>query len=130
MIVRTIETQYNKMKEERRSELDAVKQRMDDDEEVRSKEMQLRLAQGKVNKMKKEIVWMKQQINNAYDVDKVLALENELAHNNQIIDKLKSQNKGLKNVKKGQSKAMKSLNHDTDANQRLDNIKQEVEEYK
>jgi len=73
---------------------------------------------------------MKQQINNAYDVDNVLALENELAHNHQIIDKLMGQNKGLINVKKGQSKAMKKLNHDTDANTRLDHIKQDLFETK
>jgi len=73
---------------------------------------------------------MKQQINNAYDVDNVLALENELTHNRQIIDKLMSQNKGLKNVKKGQSQAMKWLNHDSDANQRLDNIKQDLADTK
>lgn len=71
---------------------------------------------------------MKQQINNAYDVDNVLALENELAHNRQIIDKLMSQNKGLKNVKKSQNIAMKKLNHDSDANQRLENIKHELSE--
>lgn len=69
---------------------------------------------------------MKQQINNAYDVDNVLALENELSHNRQIIEKLMSQNQGLINVKKGQNRAMRKLNHDSDANTRLDNIKQEV----
>ena len=73
--------------------------------------------------MEKEIVLMKKQINNAYDVDNVLAMENELAHNKQIINTLMSQNKGLVNVKKGQNKAMKSLNHDNDANTRLENIK-------
>ncbi|CAI2367315.1 unnamed protein product [Moneuplotes crassus] len=52
---------------------------------------------------------MKQQINNAYDINNVLALENELAHNKQVIVKLLAQNKGLMNVKKGQSKAMKKL---------------------
>lgn len=111
------------MKNEKRNDINALKIRVDEDEEVRSKEMKLRVAQGKVNKMEKEIGWMKQQINNAYDVDNVLALENELAHNKQIIDKLMSQNKGLANVKKGQSKAMKKLNHDTDANVRLENLK-------
>jgi predicted nucleic acid-binding Zn-ribbon protein len=73
---------------------------------------------------------MKQQINNAYDVDNVLVLENELTHNRQIIDDLMSQNKGLKNVKRGHNLAMKRLNHDTDANQRLDNIKHEVVDLK
>lgn len=38
-----------------------------------------------------------------------------------------SQNQGLKNVKRGQSKAMKKLNHDSDANQRLDSIKQDLD---
>lgn len=111
------------MKEDKRKDINALKIRVDEDEEVRTKEMKLRIAQGKVNKMEKEIGWMKQQINNAYDVDNVLALENELAHNKQIIDKLMSQNKGLVNVKKGQSKAMKKLNHDTDANTRLENLR-------
>lgn len=73
---------------------------------------------------------MKQQINNAYDVDNIQNLENELAHNRQVINKLLGQNKGLINVKKGQSKAMRKLNHDTDANHRLDNIKQEVQKTK
>ena len=118
------------MKEDRRNEIETMKQRMDDDEEVRSKEINLRMAQGKVNKMKKEIHWMKQQINNAYEVDNIQALENELTYNKQVIDKLVSHKKGLINVKKGQSAAMRKLNHDVDANQRLDNIKQEVEEYK
>ena len=118
------------MKEDRRSELEAMKQRMDDDEEVRAKEQNLRLSQGKVNKMKKEISWMKQQINNAYEVDNILALENELTYNRQVIDKLMAHNKGLVNVKKGQSVAMRKLNHDVDANQRLEGVKQEVEEYK
>ena len=130
MIVQTIETQYNRMKEDRKNDLEAVKQRIDNDEEVQSKEMELRLAQGKVNKMKKEILWMKQQINNAYDVDNVLALENQLTHNKQIINKLMSQNKALKKVKKGQSHAMKKLNHDTDANQRLEHLKEEVSQAK
>lgn len=123
MIVTTIETQYNKMKEEKKKELEAVKQRTEGLDEVRAKEMRLKLLQGKINKMK-------QQINNAYDVDNVLGLENELAYNRQIIDKLMAQNQGLVNVKKGQSIALKKLNHDADANQRLDNIKQELAESK
>lgn len=73
---------------------------------------------------------MKQQINNAYDVDNVLALENELSHNRQIIAKLMTQNKAMKNVKKSQSRAMKKLNHDDDANQRLENIKMELTQAK
>jgi hypothetical protein len=52
VIVQTIETQYARMKEEKKKELEHLKQRVDDDEEVRSKEMKLRMAQGKVNKMK------------------------------------------------------------------------------
>ena len=88
------------------------------------------MAQAKVSKMKKEIQWMKQQINNAYDVDNVLTLENELAHNRQRIAKLMAQNKGLKNVKKGHNQAMMKLNHDTDANKRLEHIKQDVDNVK
>lgn len=52
MIVQTIENQYARMKEEKKKEIENLKQRVDEDEEVRSKEMKLRMAQGKVNKMK------------------------------------------------------------------------------
>lgn len=53
LIVSTIESQYNKMKEERKKDLEAIKQRVDDDEEVRAKELHLRKCQGKVNKLEK-----------------------------------------------------------------------------
>lgn len=130
------------MKEERKQKIEQLKIREDEDKDVRTKEMKLRVAQGKgrflflpslndlVNKLEKEIGWMKQQINNAYDVDNVLALENELSHNKQIISKLLGQNKGLISVKKGQNSAMLKLNHDSDANKRLENIKKEVMETK
>jgi len=118
------------MKEERKQKIEQLKIREDEDKDVRAKEMKLRMAQGKVNKLEKEIGWMKQQINNAYDVDNVLALENELSHNRQVINKLLGQNKGLLSVKKGQSSAMKKLNHDSDANKRLETIKKEIMETK
>lgn len=66
MIVQTIETQYNKMKEEKKQDIEYLRQRTHQDEDVRSREMQLRMAQAKVNKMKKEIDWMKQQVNTLY----------------------------------------------------------------
>lgn len=56
MIVATIETQYNKMKEERRKDIEVLKQRVDDDEEVRTKELQLKRCQAKVNKFEKVTV--------------------------------------------------------------------------
>ena len=58
------------MKEDKRNEIESLKN--GNNSNVTAKEMQLRLAQGKVNKMRKEIAWMKQQINNAYEVDKYI----------------------------------------------------------
>jgi hypothetical protein len=49
MIVVAIETQYNKMKDDKRKDIDSLKIRVDEDEEVRGKEVKLRIAQGKGN---------------------------------------------------------------------------------
>ena len=43
----TIEKQYTRMKEEKKSKIDQLKKREDDDQDVRTKEMKLRVAQGK-----------------------------------------------------------------------------------
>lgn len=46
-ILSTIESQYGRMKAERKQKMDQLRLREDEDQEVRTKEMKLRLAQGK-----------------------------------------------------------------------------------
>ena len=69
---------------------------------------------------------MKKQLDNAYDVEKTLELENELKDQETIYEKLVSETTSLKKVEKEQNKAFSILNEDEDADRRLQNIKDEV----
>jgi chromosome segregation ATPase len=93
---------------------------------LENKENELKRAQMKIQSLKKGISQMKKQIDNAYDVEKTLVLENEFKDHQNNYEKLVSEVESLKKVEKEQNKAFAILNNDEDADRRLQSIKEEV----
>ena len=125
-LINAVDSQIKRVRKEKEEDLKQLKIREDPDEDVRRKENELKRAQVKIQTIKKEINQMKKQLDNAYDVEKTLELENELKDQETIYEKLVSETNSLKKVEKEQNKAFSILNEDEDADRRLQNIKEEV----
>lgn len=125
-LIIAVENQIKRVRKEKEEDLKQLQIREDPDEDVRKKENELKRAQVKIQTIKKEINQMKKQLDNAYDVEKTLELENELKDQETIYEKLVSETTSLKKVEREQNKAFSILNEDEDADRRLQNIKDEV----
>jgi hypothetical protein len=125
-LIVAIENQIDRVRNEKEEEMKQRRIREEPDADVRQKESELKRAQQKIQSMKKSINQMKKQIDNAYDVEKTMILENELKVLEKKHEKLLNETKSLKKVEKEQTKAFSILNEDEDADRRLQNIKNEV----
>lgn len=125
-LIVAIENQIDRVRHEKEEEMKQRRVREEPDLDVRKKENELKRAQVKIQSLKKNINVMKKQLDNAYDVEKTLVLENELKELEKKHEKLVAETKSLKKVEKEQNKAFSLLNEDEDADRRLQNIKEEV----
>ena len=92
-LIMAVENQIDRVKKEKEEELKMLKIREEPDADVRRKENELKRAQVKIQSLKKGISQMKKQIDNAYDVEKTLVLENELKDHQNNFEKLLLQNR-------------------------------------
>ena len=98
LLVDAMEAQLLKVKEARDRDIDNYRNREERDPDLRTKEKELKSAQVKASNMKKEIVSMKRQLENAFDIDKIISLENELKDKEQTAAQLRDETDSLRKI--------------------------------
>ena len=122
-LVVAVENQIDKVKKEKEEELMKKRMRQEPDPEMKRKDLK---NNKKVLSLKKSINQMKKQIDNAYDVENTLVLENEL----KFLEKKHAKLMHSKKSRKKSKNALSLLKEDEDVDKRLDSMKTEVSKTK
>ena len=84
------------------------------DEQILMKEQELKQAQAKTQYYKKEIENMRRQLEGSYNIQKIVALEDEQKNKERILKQLQDESESLLKVQKEQEKALGKLNRHGD----------------
>ena len=74
------------------------KNELDKDEEIMAKEIELKSSQHKVQYYKREIENMRRQLEGSYNIQKIIALEDEQKNKERILKQLQDESESLLKV--------------------------------
>ena len=80
------------------------------DDQILAKEAELKQSQNKIQFYKKEIENMRRQLEGSYNIQKIIALEDEQKNKERILRQLQEESESLLKVQKEQEKALTALN--------------------
>ena len=84
----------------------------------------------KIQYYQKQIAYLKKQLEGAYNIDKITALENEIRQKERVQKQLADEVKALEKMEDDQNKALGQLNNVADYQQKKEAITKELKEYK
>ena len=84
----------------------------------------------KIQYYQKQIVYLKKQLEGAYNIDKITALENDIKQKEKIQKQLSDEVKSLEKMEDDQNRALGQLNNVADYQQKKESITKELREYK
>ncbi|KRX05035.1 hypothetical protein PPERSA_06669 [Pseudocohnilembus persalinus] len=93
------------------------------DEDLLLKQEQLKASERDVVKLKTQIQSLKRQLDNTYDISRVVDKENELKYWQQELDKVCIEQNALNNIKHEQSKALRHLRNGDEYETKLGNLR-------
>ena len=96
------------------------------DEQILMKEQELKQAQAKTQYYKKEIENMRRQLEGSYNIQKIVALEDEQKNKERILKQLQDESESLLKVQKEQEKALGKLNRHGDYDQKIGELGSEL----
>ena len=96
------------------------------DEQILLKEAELKQAQAKTQFYKREIENMRRQLEGSYNIQKIVALEDEQKNKERILKTLQDESESLLKVQKEQEKALEKLNKHGDYDQKISELGNEL----
>ena len=96
------------------------------DEQILLKEAELKQAQAKTQFYKREIENMRRQLEGSYNIQKIVALEDEQKNKERILKTLQDESESLLKVQKEQEKTLEKLNKHGDYDQKIAELGNEL----
>lgn len=102
------------------------KNELDQDDEMMAKEIELKSSQHKVQYYKREIENMRRQLEGSYNIQKIIALEDEQKNKERILKQLQEEAESLLKVQQEQEKALRALNKEGEYDAKIGELGEEL----
>lgn len=125
-----LEQFVEKSRQRKNDKFNSGAQANEKDEQILAKENELKQSQHKIQFYKREIENMRRQLEGSYNIQKIIALEDEQKNKERILKQLQEESGSLLKVQKEQEKALKSLNKEGEYDAKISELNEELRQAK